>query len=389
MTRKLYWEDSYASEFTAKIESIEKEGIVLDKTLFFPLSGNQASDKGILIHQKGQSTVDSVSIHRDKIFHQVSSEFKKKVKIGDTITGKIDWGYRYGIMRAHTSQHIFSAIFLDLYNAKTSRANIEFEEVSIHLDRQLDDPQIIEGIKKVNKTCTFNKKPITARSFQSEEIPNLKDQIRSEIPNKDKIRLIEIEDLDLVCCGGTHLNYSTEVGPIVLTEFKKGNEIRYYVGLKAIELLSKLNIELLNFADRISIPLIKIEKRMQKFVDETENIKLLLTKLKEANLHLISNNPKFTCNDFKGYIIDFSIENKILKNIIDDFPSNSIIVIYLGSKRYQVISNTKKVSANSIIQGLIKKYGGKGGGSAFMAQAGFDQDLEDLEGAICEILNIS
>jgi len=221
MTQKLYWDDPYKVEFIAKIVSIQKGGIVLDKTLFFPLSGNQASDKGILEHNGERFEVNAVEIIDDDIIHQVTPEFIKKVKIGDEIIGKVDWKYREGIMRAHSSQHIFSAIFLEFYNNKTLRANIEFEEVSIQLEAPINQTQLLEGFIKLNEICTQIEKNITADIYTENDLSKIKNSVRSEIPKKDKIRLIKIDDLDLVCCGGTHLKKSTEIGPVILTDFKK------------------------------------------------------------------------------------------------------------------------------------------------------------------------
>ena len=120
-------------------------------------------------------------------------------------------------MKAHSSQHIFSAIFLELFNIKTSRANIEFEEVSIQLDTPVNQQQLLEGFKKLNEICTQIDKTITAEIYTEEELSKIKSSVRSEIPKKNTIRLIKIDDLNLVCCGGTHLKQSIEIGPVFLT----------------------------------------------------------------------------------------------------------------------------------------------------------------------------
>ena len=327
MTQKLYWEDAYATEFTAKIEAIEKEGIVLNKTLFFPLSGNQAGDKGIFIYQKEKSKVDSVFINNGKIFHQVSSEFKLKVKIGDIITGEIDWEYRYGVMKAHTSQHIFSAIFLELCNTKTSRANIEFEEVSIQLENPISDDQFRRALLKLNEICTIKNKEITAEIYHEAELSKITDKIRSEIPDKNEIRLIRINTLDLVCCGGTHLKHSIEVGPVIVYEFKRGLDIKYYVGTKAIELNSKMNAEMLDLSSNLNTTLTKLTRKIQSSLNELTQNKEFIEILQEQNLLLLSRSPNIVFKDFNIYSISHQIETKVIKKIIDEFPKNSLIII--------------------------------------------------------------
>ena len=368
MTQKLYWEDPYAVDFTAKVVSMQKGGIILDRTLFFPLSGNQASDRGILQHGEDQSSVDAVEIIDGDIVHHVSSEFIKKVKIGDDIIGKIDWENRYGVMKAHSSQHIFSAIFLELYNAKTSRANIDFEEVSIQLDYPINDQQLLEGLKKLNEICTSINKDITAEIYNKEELSKIKNSIRSEIPEKEEVRLIKVDDLDLVCCGGTHLKKSIEIGSVILTDFKKGTNIRYYVGKKALDLISNLNVDLLNLSDKLNIALVKIPDKIQSSLAELEENKHLIENLKANNLVLTSKCPSEVHEGYYLFLIEYQVDSKILKKTMEQFPINSLLIIKLGETRYQIVSLSEKVSANEVVQALISKFGGKGGGSNFTAQ---------------------
>ena len=378
MTQKLYWDDPYAIDFTAKVVSIQKGGIVLDKTLFFPLSGNQASDRGILQHGEDQSSVNAVEIIDGDIIHHVSSEFIKKVKIGDEIIGKVDWEYCHGVMKAHSSQHIFSALFLELYSAKTSRANNEFEEVLIQLDHPINDQQLLEGLKKLNEICTSVSKDITAEIYYKGELSKIKNSIRSEIPEKEEIRLIKIDDLDLVCCGGTHLKKSIEIGPVIITDFKKGTDIRYYIGKKALDIISSLNVDLINLSDKLNTTLVKIPDKIQSTLIELEENKQLIENLKEDNLVLTSKCPSVVHKGFYLFLIEYQIDSKILKKSMEEFPSNSLLIIKLGETRYQIVSLSEKVSANGVVQALISKFGGKGGGSNFTAQANLNNVPLDL-----------
>lgn len=377
MTQKLYWDNPYAVEFTAKVSSIQKGGVILDKTLFFPTSGNQVCDRGILYGDDIQTTVDYVEITNDNIIHYTSPEFLKKVKIGDEIIGKIDWKYRYGIMKAHTSQHIISAIFLDLYNAKTVRANIEFENAQIQLDQQITDTQMIEAFKKINAICISSSKEITAERFSKEEIFKIERLIRSEIPEKEELRVIKINDLDLVCCGGTHVKKLIEIGPVIITDFKKGTDLKYIVGKKAVDLISNLNIDLVNLSNELNTGLDKVTAKIQSILKEHEENKVLINSLKTDNLKLTSRCPSSVYKGFNIFLFEYQIDSKILKKVVDEFPSDSLLFIQLGQNHYQIVSFSKKANANGIVQGLIKKYGGKGGGSNFTAQTNLDNDIID------------
>jgi len=138
LSEKLYWENAYDIKFAAKVISVKKDGIVLDKTLFYPESGNQASDQGLLTIRNNKFRVDSVSKDGDNILHHISGDFENKIKLGDEVKGEIDWDYRYGIMKAHTSQHIFSAVIKNKFKIDTVRANLNHEEVFLQISQKID-----------------------------------------------------------------------------------------------------------------------------------------------------------------------------------------------------------------------------------------------------------
>lgn len=112
MTKKLFWTHPYEKEFEATIIAVKKKGVVLDQTLFYPRGGGQSFDRGIL--KVGNLTFEVKDVLRkdDEIIHYIPSKYKIRLKVGDKVRGVIDWVYRYVLMKAHTSQHIFSADIL-------------------------------------------------------------------------------------------------------------------------------------------------------------------------------------------------------------------------------------------------------------------------------------
>ena len=116
MTEKLYWKTPYDTSFKAKVIGVKEEGVILDRTLFYPQGGGQVSDKGVLDKEGLILKVETVSKEGNDIIHHISSNVESKIKIGDKVTGEIDWNYRYGVMRAHSSQHILSALIKNKFN---------------------------------------------------------------------------------------------------------------------------------------------------------------------------------------------------------------------------------------------------------------------------------
>ena len=373
MTKKLFWAHPYEKEFEATVIAVKKEGIILDQSLFYPRGGGQPSDRGILKVRDLIFEVEDILKKDDEILHQISSNSRGKLKVGEKIIGVIDWEYRYGLMKAHSSQHIFSAIILRKYNIETSQVYLDFEDVTINLAQKISYGQLKSTFQETNEICTLVNHEIVGQSISFEEAKKISKEIRGDLPKEDQIRLIRAENCDLVCCGGTHVLNSTEIGPLIIHSFKKGKEIKYFVGNKAIEILSELNVDLLNSANLLGQPITKIKETIEKqtnFISklQQENMSLALKTLK-----IISDNPITTIKNVAIYILELEIDNKILNKEFKNFPSNSLLIINIGNNRIRVFSKSQE-----IIQYLIGKYGGKGGGSNQSAQALLDNTPKEI-----------
>jgi Ser-tRNA(Ala) deacylase AlaX len=384
MSEKLFWENAYETKFTAKVILSTDEGIVLDKTYFYPESGNQASDRGYLTIGNLKFKVDKVSKDGEDIIHHISSDIKNKINIGDNVDGEIDWDYRYGIMKAHTSQHIFSAVVKNKFNSDTIRANLGYEEVFLQISQKLDYNQLNEVLTEVNKICSSNNLKVNTSIFSRKEAEKNSGKIRSAIPDDPNIRLIEIEDLDLVCCGGTHIKNTTEIGKIYLYDFKKGTEIRYFVGNKALLASSKSNIDFIILANALNSPLEKTKGLIDKRLELLDKIQDQQKDLSIKFLESISKSPIKVIGNIPLFFIDFNIDIKLLNKSLENFPENSLILVKFEEFKLRILSLSDTIDSNEIMQKFIQKYGGKGGGNAKSSQ-GFLQTIP--ENIISELLS--
>ncbi len=368
MTKKLYWETPYETKFMAEVKSIRENGIILDKTLFYPESGNQLSDRGYLSINNLRIEVMHVIKEGEDILHQLSPDLKKKIDIGDQVQGEIDWEYRYGIMKAHTSQHIFSAVIKNKYNIDTVHANLSFEDVFLKISQKIDYKQFKEILIEVNKICTSNNLKVNAKIFQHEEAEKMSEKIRSTIPRESQIRLMEIENIDLVCCGGTHVQNTAEIGHIFIYEFKKGNEIRYFVGNKAILAISNNNAVMINLSNELNTSIIKLKEKINNRLQFIDSLQEQYKELSFEFLKIISKSPISIINKISLFVIDFNIDLKMLNKMLDQFPLNSLIIVKMQTNKIRLLSLSESIDASKILDNLINKYGGKGGGNPKSAQ---------------------
>ncbi|MFX0001592.1 MAG: alanyl-tRNA editing protein [Candidatus Hodarchaeota archaeon] len=388
MTEKLFWENAYETKFTAQVIAIKEEGIILNRTLFYPESGNQASDRGELIIGNLKFKIDMVSKDEEYILHYITSDFKNKVNVGDKVDGQIDWDYRYGIMKAHTSQHIFSAVFKNNFNIDTVRATLDFEEVFLSISQEIDYNQLKEVLIEVNKICSSNNLEVKSNIVSGKEASECSEKIRSAIPDDSKIRLMEIEGLDLVCCGGTHIKNSTEIGKIYIYDFKRGNEIRYVVGNKALERSAQDNVGMINLANRLNSSLEKTKVLIEKRLDLLENTIEQQKQLSVKYLESISKSPTKVIGSISLFYIDYNIDIKLLNRSLENFPQNSLLIVRFEDNKLRFLSLSEIIDANKILQSLTQKYGGKGGGNPKSSQGFLENMPEDLLSEAVSLISI-
>jgi len=378
MTEKLYWETPYETSFTAKVVAVTPEGVILDKSLFYPLGGGQESDRGRLEKEGHIFNVESVTKEGEDIIHHISSDLVNKIQIGDLILGEIDWDYRYGVMRAHSSQHILSALIKNKFDIDTAHATISFEDVSLQIAQTINDDQFKEVIKEFNRICTIENQEFQTKVVHRDEIDIKEKQIRGKIPEQGQVRLVELKNYDLICCGGTHVKNTTEIGPIFVYEFNKGTNFKFIVGSKALNQLTTDNYRILNYGRNLNLPALDIVENFQKQLDKKLIVQRNYQMLAIAVLQLVSQNPKKILNDVKIGCIRMDFDYKNIQKSFKDFPKDYLLFILEEKNKIRILSNTEKASANEVLQKLLKKFGGKGGGSPFSAQATLRDEPKDI-----------
>jgi len=378
MTEKLYWDKPYETSFTAEVIAITPEGVILDKTLFYPQGGGQDCDKGLLEKEELVFKIESVSKKEEDIIHHITSDLIDKLKVGDIVSGEIDWDFRYGIMRAHSAQHILSALIKNKYNIDTAHATISFEDVSLQIAHNISDDQFKEVIIEFNRICTIENHEFQTRVVHRDEIDIDSKEIRGKIPEKGKVRLVELKNYDLICCGGTHVKNTSEIGPIFVYEFNKGTNFKFIVGSKALNKLTIDNTNILNYSRNLNLPALDIVTNFQKQLDKKLVIQQNYEILASTVLKLVSQNPKKILNNVKIGVIRMDYDYKNIQKAFKEFPKDYLLLILEENNKIRILSNTEKARANDVLQKLLKKFGGKGGGSPFSAQATLRDELKDI-----------
>jgi Ser-tRNA(Ala) deacylase AlaX len=382
MTEFLFWKDAYLTKFNAKVIEIKDNNIILDKTAFYPQSGNQVCDKGYLKKKEKRYTVEYVFKEGEKVYHQINSKSVHDFSIGETLTGNIEWKYRYGIMRAHSSQHLLSAIIKNKFDIDTIHANILYEEVMLQICHEISESQLKVCLQELNRISIIENHNFKTHINSKEDLSKYSDKLRGIIPHNDKIRLVEVPGYDLICCGGTHIKNSTEIGPIFIYEFKKGTDIKYVLGQKALELYSQLNIDLISSSALLGISYSDFFPTIERQNRDYNELGQNYIKAASNLLDYISNYPNLQVKDCSFGVLELDVEFKYLQKQFKEFPEKYALIILKPENKVIIISNSEKIKANDLLNHLIQHYGGKGGGSPYSAQGALDSIPVDIPSLI-------
>ncbi len=239
MTLLLCHTDSYLREFEAAIEAIdvEQRAVVLDKTTFYPGGGGQPADRGELLVGDVVFPVNRVKKTGDAVYHFLEAEDLPPV--GSRVAGRIDWEYRYQLMRTHTAMHILCGVVWRDYGASVTGGNMEPLKGRMDFEFERLRKEFVQGIEeKVNHEMAAGR-PVRVAILPRAEAFEIPDLIRTKInllPEVIKeVRTVEIVGLDLQADGGTHVADTSEVGPIRIPKYtsKGGSNKRLYVELEA------------------------------------------------------------------------------------------------------------------------------------------------------------
>lgn len=224
-TRLLYIEDSYIRDFEAKVVKAGPRFAVLDQTAFYPESGGQPSDGGVLTSETGEFKVKKVLMRGREVFHYLEED----IPVGSTIRGVIDWDLRYENMRRHSAEHLLTGLFEKedagpkVYSDLT---RLEFKPSSLTEEAVL---RVEAAFNEAVESDVPVRIYYVSRDDLDVEGDERKKGFLEKIPRNIRvIRTVEIGRHALTFCFGTHVRSTKELGPLselALTSGKKGRKI--------------------------------------------------------------------------------------------------------------------------------------------------------------------
>lgn len=224
----IFRDNAYEKSCEATVVSVDDAGIRLDRSVFYPMGGGQPGDSGVLRREDG-SEIPIVEARKGKDHEDVVHVPEEGAALpapGDKITAEIDWDRRHRLMRMHTCMHILcSLIEGDVTGGQVGdvKSRLDFNLP----DTSLDKESITAALNRIIEEDHI----VTPRWISDEELaanPGLVRTMSVQPPKGGgKIRLLEILDVDLQPCGGTHVQRTGEIGRVQVTKIEnKGRQNR-------------------------------------------------------------------------------------------------------------------------------------------------------------------
>ena len=247
MTERLYYNDSFLYDFRATVsdtQELKRDGnhstwaVKLNRTAFYPTSGGQPFDTGLLTTESKsgvplEAAVDDVfEDESGEVWHRVS----KVLPPGVEVRGVIDAGRRRDHMQQHTGQHVLSAAFVRLLNAKTVSFHLGEEISTIDLDLRAISRDDLMRVERLSNEIIAEDRPIAVHYATRDEAAQM--GVRKLPERAGEIRLIDIKDFDLNACGGTHAQSTGQIGGLLIRRTEKvrqGVRVEFVCGLRAVK----------------------------------------------------------------------------------------------------------------------------------------------------------
>jgi alanyl-tRNA synthetase len=248
-SQRLYYSDSFLRTFTAEVTNVrELEGnsgdtvwqVSLSHTAFYPASGGQPFDTGVL--RTPDATAFAIPVEqveedeRGTVWHFV----RQPLSVGAQIEGQIEWGRRFDHMQQHTGQHLLSVVFLRELEAATVSFHLGEKISTIDLSCANLADHSVERVERIANEIIGEDRPVTTLYVSRAEADAMlaAGRLRKLPDRPGSIRLIDIADCDLNACGGTHVRSTGQIGGLQIRAVEKvsrGVRVEFLCGLRAIK----------------------------------------------------------------------------------------------------------------------------------------------------------
>lgn len=385
MTTRLYYSDSYLTEFDALVVERAEDGrrVYLERTAFYPTSGGQPHDTGML----GDAAVRDVIDEGERIAHVLDAPVNEGV-----VTGRIAWPRRFDHMQQHTGQHVLSAVLADLFGWATVSVHFGADVSTLDVDVPAVSPDQVARAERRANEIVFENRPVTVSYEDAEDASGL----RKASTREGMLRIVSIADLDRSACGGTHVRATGEIGAILIGKIDKVRQsarLEFVCGLRSVGRARADHDALARLAQSLSAAPNEV----------TDLVARQSTRLKDAESRLRALETELASRIARERYDTVQADDAGVRRVVERRASGSLDelrplalataslprAVFVGAVESPAAllvaaSDDSGFDAGRAIKAVLADAGGRGGGSARLAQ-GTLPSREALDRAIASI----
>lgn len=375
-TRKLYYEDSHMSVFSAQVISCEQTEkgfeVILDATAFYPEGGGQAADTGTL----GDASVLDTRERGESIVHLCSAP----LAVGSQVEGRIDYEKRFIRMQQHSGEHIVSGILSRRYGCSNVGFHMGSDRTVIDFDAVIPAEALPEIEREANEAIWRNV-PIRCWYPSQEALPNVSYRSKKALPWP--VRIVEIAGYDTCACCGTHVSSAGEIGLIKLYSAipcRGGTRIEMACGIPALNFMNAIYAQNLMVSHAFSAPITATGPAADSVNETLAALKFRIGELERKIFASVAQN----CAG-RGNVLHFEagLDSTAVRDLADRIADccGGIAAVFSGEDGagYSFCLVTREGDLRPLGKAMTTALSGRGGGKPIFQQGRVNTSREAIE----------
>ena len=368
----------------------DEGAVVIDFTPFYAESGGQVGDVGYIFAGENRFEVHDTQKIKAAVFGQFGVQTSGRLKVGDSVTAKVDDEIRNANMRNHSATHLMHKALRDVLGEhveqKGSLVTAESTRFDISHPQAVTAEEIAEVERRVNEAILANV-AVNAAIMSMEDAQKTGAMMLFGEKYGDEVRVLQMGGFSTELCGGTHVSRTGDIGL-----FKIISEGGIAAGVRRIEAITGLNaLKWAQEQERLVKDIIAETKAqtekdvLAKIQAGAAHAKALEKELARAKAELAVHAGAKLLDDAKDLgsakLVAAQIEADAaaLREIVTDLTGKSeqaiVLLAAVNDGKVSLCAGvskplTAKVKAGDLVKFAAEQVGGKGGGRPDLAQAG-------------------
>ena len=391
MTNRLYYDDAYLTEFDATVLAVRENGantdVLLDRSAFYPTSGGQPFDTGML----GEAKVIDVNVEDGEVWHTVTSP----LAVGETVHGRIDWARRFDHMQQHAGDHMIASALHRLMGGVTIGLHISADVSTI-------DVAMPEGVTRISEEdvrrieLDVNERiqrdvPVRCWFPQEQELAEL--PLRKKPTVSEHVRIVAIGSDEMVACGGTHPSTAGQLGLVKIvsvTPARGKMRVAFLAGQRALADYFRCSAASHEAAGLLSTGVEKLTDSVSALQEKLRTAEFEVVRLRREQLMAQAQRLQdgaATLPDGTRLIAGFvEADAMLLRDLVSGLIAQPGVIALMGARAGEqaiyVFGRSADVALNmgALLRDSARPLGGKGGGRPDFAQGG---GCEEILAAAC------